>query len=123
MITKDNMKNKTNIVIVIGTLAIYSLNQLVLKNLGIPFFNNYLNDLLAVPLFFALINSISLYRSNTQVTSFKYLFVITVGLSFLGEYLAIFLRPGSISDWWDVLCYFIGMFVYYLITNVIIKPI
>lgn len=113
------MKNKTNIVIVIGTLAIYSLNQLVLKNLGIPFFNNYLNDLLAVPLFFALINSISLYRSNTQVTSFKYLFVITVGLSFLGEYLAIFLRPGSISDWWDVLCYFIGMFVYYLITNVI----
>lgn len=56
------MKNKTNIVIVIGTLAIYSLNQLVLKNLGIPFFNNYLNDLLAVPLFFALINSISLYR-------------------------------------------------------------
>jgi len=51
------------------------------------------------------------------------LFVITVGLSFLGEYLAIFLRPGSISDWWDVLCYFIGMFVYYLITNVIIKPI
>ncbi len=117
------MKNKTNIVIVIGTLAIYSLNQLVLKNLGIPFFNNYLNDLLAVPLFFALINSISLYRSNTQVTSFKYLFVITVGLSFFRGISGYFLRPGSISDWWDVLCYFIGMFVYYLITNVIIKPI
>lgn len=117
------MENKTNIVILVVVLAVYGLNQLVLKNLGIPFFNNYLNDLLAVPLFFALINSFSLYRSNTQVTSLKYLTLITIFLSFLGEYITIFLRPGSVSDWWDVVCYFIGMFVYYLITNIIVKPI
>lgn len=117
------MENKTNIVILVVVLAVYGLNQLVLKNLGIPFFNNYLNDLLAVPLFFALINSFSLYKSNTQVTSLKYLTLITIFLSFLGEYIAIFLRPGSVSDWWDVVCYFIGMFVYYLITNIIVKPI
>ena len=107
------MENKTNIVILVVVLAVYGLNQLVLKNLGIPFFNNYL----------ALINSFSLYRSNTQVTSLKYLTLITIFLSFLGEYIAIFLRPGSVSDWWDVVCYFIGMFVYYLITNIIVKPI
>lgn len=109
------MENKRNVGILVGVLAIYSLNQLFLKSLGIPFFNNYLNDLLAVPLFFALINSISLYKSNKQVTSLKYLIPITVFLSFLGEYVAIFLRQGSVSDWWDVLCYFIGMYVYYLI--------
>ena len=97
------MENKTNIVILVVVLAVYGLNQLVLKNLGI--------------------NSISLYRSNMQVTSLKYLTLITIFLSFLGEYIAIFLRPGSVSDWWDVVCYFIGMFVYYLITNIIVKPI
>lgn len=41
-----------------------------------------------------------------QVTSLKYLTLITIFLSFLGEYIAIFLRPGSVSDWWDVVCYF-----------------
>lgn len=112
------MDNKKNIGILISVLAIYILNQLFLKDLGVSFFNNYLNDLLAVPLFFALINIISSYNSNKQVISLKYLIVITVFLSFLGEYLAIYLRPGSVSDWWDVLCYFIGMFVYYLITNI-----
>lgn len=112
------MDNKKNIGILISVLAIYILNQLFLKDLGVSFFNNYLNDLLSVPLFFALINIISSYNSNKQVISLKYLIVITVFLSFLGEYLAIYLRPGSVSDWWDVLCYFIGMFVYYLITNI-----
>ncbi|WP_299525494.1 hypothetical protein [uncultured Methanobrevibacter sp.] len=112
------MENKKNIWILIIVLTIYILNQLFLKHLGILFFNNHLNDLLAVPLFFALINTISLYNTNKQVTSLKYLIFITILLAFLGEYVAIYLRPGSVSDWWDVLCYFIGMFVYYLIINI-----
>ncbi len=111
------MKVKRNLLILFTVLIIYLLNQLVLKKLGIPFFNNYLNDLLAVPLFLALINIISIYNSDTQVTSLKYLLLITAFLSFLGEYVAIFLKPGSVSDWWDVVCYFVGMFVYYLVIN------
>lgn len=108
-------KYKADLIILITCLVVYMLNQVFLKKLGIIFFNYYLNDLLAVPLFFSLINLISLYNNNKQVTSFKYLFLITIILSFLGEYLAVYTRTGSVSDLWDVICYFIGMMTYYLL--------
>ena len=43
-----------------------------------------------------------------EITSLKTMFIITIGLSFLGEYVAIFLRQGSITDYLDIVCYFIG---------------
>ena len=96
---------------------LYALNQLFFKKIGILFFNNYFNDLLAVPLYFSIINIISLQLRNKDINSFKTLFIITVILSILGEYVAIFLRKGSVTDYLDIVCYFVGLIVYYIIKN------
>lgn len=111
------MKYKRDIYILIFCLTLYLLNQLYFKKLGILFFNNYLNDLIAVPLYFSIINIISLYLRNKEINSLKILIIITIILSFLGEYVAIFLREGSVTDFLDILCYFIGMIVYYFLKN------
>ena len=113
----DKMKINKDIIILIICLILYVINQLFLKKIGILFFNNYFNDLLAVPLYFSIINLISLQISNKEINSLKTLFFITIILSFLGEYVAIFLRKGSVTDYWDILCYFIGMLIYYILKN------
>lgn len=97
---------------------LYIINQLFLKKIGILFFNNYFNDLLAVPLYFSLLNLISLTISKKEIKSFKTLLIITIILSFMGEYLAIFLRNGSVTDYLDIVCYFIGMVSYYILKNI-----
>lgn len=109
------MKYKKDIIIFLICILLYIINQLFLKKIGILFFNNYFNDLLAIPLYFSLINIISLVISKKETKSFKALFLITIILSFMGEYLAIFLRRGSVTDYLDIICYFIGMGIYYIL--------
>ena len=109
------MKNKIDLIILITCLLFYIINQVFLKKIGILFFNNYFNDLLAVPLYFSIMNLVSSHIRKKEITSFKAMFVITILLSILGEYVAIFLRRGSVSDYLDVLCYFIGMIIYYFL--------
>lgn len=111
------MRINKEIIILITCLILYVINQIFLKKIGIIFFNNYFNDLLAVPLYFSIINIISLQITKKEIKSFKTLFFITIILSFLGEYVAIFLRKGSVTDYWDILCYFIGMLIYYILKN------
>ena len=113
----DKMRINKEIIILITCLILYVINQIFLKKIGILFFNNYFNDLLAVPLYFSIINIISLQITKKEIKSFKTLFFITIILSFLGEYVAIFLRKGSVTDYWDILCYFIGMLIYYILKN------
>ena len=96
-------------------LICYIANQIFFKSLGIVFFNNFFNDLLAVPLYFSIMNILGMYFNGKEITSFKLLFLLTILLSFLGEYVAIYLRPGSTTDYLDVVCYFIGMLIYYLL--------
>lgn len=112
------MKYKKDLIILITCLIFYIINQIFLKKIGILFFNNYFNDLLAVPLYFSLINLISIYIRKKEITSFKILFIITIVLSILGEYVAIFLRKGSVTDYLDILCYFVGMILYYFLKKI-----
>lgn len=104
---------KRDIYILITCLFLYFLNQFFFKKIGILFFNNYFNDLIAVPLYFSLINIVSIHLRHKEISSFKMLFIITIILSFLGEYVAIFVRKGSVTDYLDILCYFMGMIIYY----------
>lgn len=96
-------------------LICYIANQIFFKSLGIVFFNNFFNDLLAVPLYFSIMNILGMYFNGKEITSFKLLILLTILLSFLGEYVAIYLRPGSTTDYLDVVCYFIGMLIYYFL--------
>ena len=115
---KKNMKYKTDTKILIFILSIYIINQTILKPTGNIFFNNYLNDLLATPLFFSLVNLFSQYNTGKQVTQLKHLIPITIILSILGEYITPLWRSNNITDNLDIICYFIGMIIYYLIKKI-----
>ena len=73
--------------------------------------------MIAIPLYFAAINVILYYTLEKEINSFKILFLMTIALSFLGEYVSLYTRKGSVFDYWDILCYFIGLVVYYIIKN------
>lgn len=109
------MKYKTDTIILIFILSIYIINQTILKPTGNIFFNNYLNDLLAIPLFFSIVNLFSQYNTGKQVTQLKHLIPITLILSIVGEYITPIIRTNSICDNLDIICYFIGMIIYYII--------
>lgn len=113
------LKNNKDIIILSICIILYILNQIIFKNINILFFNNYFNDLLAVPLFFSLLNIISYKLNQEKVKSFKKLFLITILLSFLGEYVSLFLRKGAVFDYMDILFYFLGMLIYYIIIKTI----
>jgi len=97
-------------------LFLYFLNQTFFKNIDIKLvhdlFNFYFNDLLAMPLFLSYLNFLLSFIKK-KVISLKYLLIITVFCAFVGEYVAIFTRPNSVADIWDVVCYFIGTFIYW----------
>jgi len=111
------MKINKDVIILIVCVILFIANQTYLKTLGILFFNNHFNDLIAIPLYFSLINVILRYLLDTEINSFKFLFLMTVVLSFMGEYLSLFTRKGSVFDYLDICCYFIGLIVYYTVKN------
>lgn len=111
------MKSNKDVAILIFCLTLFLLNQYYLKTLGIQFFNNHLNDLLAIPLYFSAFNLVFLYLLDIEINSFKILFAMTVVLSFMGEYVSLFVREGSVFDYLDIICYFIGFLAYYIIKN------
>ena len=113
----DNMKLKKNIFLLIFILFIYFLNESYLKTTGFWFFTDYLNDLMAVPLFFSIVNIISQIENGREIADLSNLTIITIILSFLGEFVAIYTRPGSTVDIFDICCYFIGMIFYYFFIN------
>ena len=111
------MKIKKDVIILICCLILYFANQFYFKTLGILFFNNHFNDLIAIPLYFATINVILHYTLDKEINSFKLLFILTIILSFLFVYCSLYTRKGSVFDYWDILCYFIGLVAYYIIKN------
>lgn len=111
------MKFKKNIFLLILILFIYFLNESYLKTTGFWFFTCYLNDLMAIPLFFSIINIVNQIENGEKIDDLSNLTLITIILSFLGEFVAIYTRPGSTSDIFDICCYFIGMVLYYFFIN------
>lgn len=108
------MKLKKNIFLLILILFFYFLNESYLKTIGFWFFTDYLNDLMAVPLFFSIVNIVSEIENGREIEDLSKLTIITIILSFLGEFVAIYTRPGSTVDIFDICCYFIGMIFYYI---------
>lgn len=109
------MRFKGNIAITIAILVIFLINQLFLKSTGFWFFTDYLNDLMAVPLFFSILNTVYLWESNKKIIKLSHYIAITTILTILGEFVAVFTRDGSVIDIFDICFYFIGMFLYYFI--------
>ena len=111
------MKIRKDLIILICCVILFLANQFYFKSLGISFFNDHFNDLIAIPLYFAAVNVILYYTLNREIDSFKILFLLTIVLSVLGEFGSLYTRKGSIFDYWDILCYFIGLVTYYMVKN------
>ena len=107
-----------NCLIFITCVLLYDFNKLIFLNISYYhlnyFFSCYFDDLLAPILFFSYMNLI-LSFIDKKIYSIKYLILIIILCSFLWEYLAIFIKPGSVSDPIDVLSYFIGTLIYWII--------
>ncbi len=107
-----------NFYIFISCVCLYVINTLFFSNLANPklncFFNCFFNDLLAPILLFSYINLVLSFY-NKKLYSLKYLFLITIACSFVWEYLILFFKPTSVSDPIDVLFYFLGTMIYWII--------
>jgi hypothetical protein len=105
-----------NLIIFIIAFTLYLINKFILISLN-SFFSNYFNDLLATLLLFSFINTISpIYLQKSVI-----IILITLIAIFFWEYLSLFLKPGSVFDWYDILAYFISMIIYLLILKFFLK--
>jgi len=112
--------NKLNIYLIIITIALAIINILFLKKLELGIltiiFNNHFNDFLGGILILAYIN-ICLSFINKEIKSLIYLIATILLISFVWEYLAIFIKPHSVFDYLDIFAYIFGSIVYWLIIN------
>jgi hypothetical protein len=105
-----------NLIIFLIAFTLYLINKFILISLN-SFFSNYFNDLLATLLLFSFINTISpIYLKKSVI-----IILITLIAIFFWEYLSLFLKPGSVFDWYDILAYLISMIIYLLILKFYLK--
>lgn len=80
--------------------------------------SGYFTDLLFVPTMcaFSLIFTRIIKRNSTIKIDWYWILLLTVAISFYFEYYLPF-QPGNtyVSDFWDVVCYGIGAFIFILI--------
>ncbi len=107
-----------NLSIFITCIILYGFNRIIFSSINNYnlhyFFSSYFNDLLAPLLLFSYINLI-LSLIDKKMYSLKYLFLIIILSSFVWEFIAPIFKPNSISDPIDILFYFIGTMVYWII--------
>lgn len=107
-----------NFLIFLICVFLFELNTMIFSSVSFYqvnyFFLSYFNDLLAPILLFSYINLI-LSLIKQQIYSLKYLIIIILLCSLVWEYLAIFLKPTSISDPIDILFYILGTLIYWII--------
>ncbi len=91
--------------------------------LNSTFLNSYLDDFLAIPIvlggILVLFRKYIFKTSNYTFSTFQVWSIVLI-FSFYFEVLAPMLKPEFTSDWVDVLCYFLGGFVFQLLLN---KPL
>jgi len=107
-----------NLSIFITCIILYGFNTIIFSSINNYnlhyFFSSYFNDLLAPLLLFSYINII-LSLIDKKMYSLKYLILIIILSSFVWEFIAPIFKPNSISDPIDILFYFIGTMVYWII--------
>ena len=96
-----------NIIIFIVSLGLYYFNNHFLHDLN-WFFMFYFNDFLALVVLLCFLNIVYPYK----LTNLWLIIIVTILASFVWEYLALFIKPGSIFDIFDIISYFGSMLIY-----------
>lgn len=103
-----------NLVILILALVLYLLNNHILHEIN-WFFMFYFNDFLAIVVLLSFLNVIYPYK----LTNLWLIILVTLLASFVWEYLALFIKPGSVFDLMDIFSYFGSMVIYLILLYLI----
>ena len=103
-----------NIIIFVIALSLYLFNNHFLHEIN-WFFMFYFNDFLAIVVLLSFLNIVYPYK----LTNLWLIVLVTILASFVWEYVALFIKPGSIFDFVDIICYFGSMVIYLVILYVI----
>ena len=105
---KNNMDFRIyNLIIFIVSLGLYYFNNHFLHDLN-WFLMFYFNDFLAIVVLLSFLNIVYPYK----LTNLWLIIIVTILASFVWEYLALFIKPGSIFDIFDIISYFGSMLIY-----------
>ena len=96
-----------NLLIFIVSLGLYYFNKHFLHDLN-WFLMFYFNDFLAIVVLLSFLNIVYPYK----LTNLWLIIIVTILASFVWEYLALFIKPGSIFDIFDIISYFGSMLIY-----------
>lgn len=99
-----------NLAILIMALSLYLLNNHFLHEVNWVFMF-YFNDFLAIVVLLSFLNIVYPYK----LTNVWLIILVTILSSFVWEYVALFIKPGSIFDFMDVICYFGSMMIYLIL--------
>ena len=105
---------KFNAIILLFSVSLYLLNQSVIKNVftSVLFFHCYFNDLLAPVVVLSFSNLLLVIKRQRTITSFKQITGLCMFCAVCWEWLAIYIKPDSTFDLWDIVAYFIGASLY-----------
>ena len=103
-----------NLVILILALALYLLNYHILHEIN-WFFMFYFNDFLAIVVLLSFLNVIYPYK----LTNIWLIILVTLLASFVWEYVALFIKSGSVFDLMDIFSYFGSMVIYLILLYLI----
>ena len=96
-----------NLLIFMVSLGLYYFNNHFLHDIN-WFFMFYFNDFLAIVVLLSFLNIVYPYK----LTNLWLIIIVTILASFVWEYLALFIKPGSIFDIFDIISYFGSMLIY-----------
>ena len=96
-----------NIIIFIVSLGLYYFNNHFLHDLN-WFLMFYFNDFIAIVVLLSFLNIVYPYK----LTNLWLIIIVTILAYFVWEYLALFIKPGSIFDIFDIISYFGSMLIY-----------
>lgn len=124
VILKTIKKNKVNFFLIGFSLSFYLLNNLIFKIYSTGeyhyFFVCYFNDLLC-PLFFVSYTNIMLSLINKRIEKLYHIILYCFLCGFVWEFVAPLLKEGSVTDFYDLICYCIGGLLYWIIRYSIFK--
>lgn len=110
-IEKNNRRFRVyNLMILIIFLSLYWINNSYLHESN-WFFMFYFNDFLAIAVLLSFLNIIYPYK----LTNLFLIIAVTILAAFVWEYIALFIKPGSIFDYGDILSYFGSMLIYLIL--------
>lgn len=104
--SNENFRVK-NLIILIIALLLYLLNNNFSHSLN-WFFTFYFNDLLAIIVLLSFLNIVYPFK----LTNLWIIIIVTILASFVWEYVALFIKSGSIFDYMDIISYFASMAIY-----------